>query len=220
MSFIPLVTGPAVIPFGVTFLSNSGLVDNVDTKTLTISNVGLGSYTGTKHIIFGGNFKAEPGPLTTVTIAGVTATIIRTGGPALNQHQVILAIAEVTGVTSGDIVVTTIGTYPIREYVYSVFEMLSGSITPTDDFYDESSTNPTGTLDIVEGGFAVAIAGANTSASFVWTGLTENYDRGANIAYSHAYDIGLGAETGRTITADPSGSPTQRIGIGASFGPA
>ena len=157
------------------------------------------------------------------TIAGVTATIIVEEGTGVyKQAQTAIAIAQVTGASSGDVVITNTSSNPNR-YVISVFEMTLGSATPTDTFVDASSAQPTGTLDIVEGGFALAVAAALTSSTFTWSGLTERFDAttgGTTNAQGHAWDTEMSAETGRTITATPSGSPSQRVGVAASFGPA
>ena len=214
--------GISPIKFGVNFVVNTGVVATTD-NPFTVSGLNLGSTGGTKHIILGINTDAEPGPISVVTIAGVTATIIIEEGTGVyKQAQTAIAIAQVTGVSSGDVVITNTSSNPNR-YVISVFEMILGSATPTDTFGPSLVSNPTGTLDIVEGGFAIAVAAALTSSTFTWSGLTERFDAttgGTTNAQGHAWDTEMSAETGRTITATPSGSPSQRVGIGASFGPA
>ena len=208
--------------FGVNFVVNTGVVATTD-NPFTASSLNLGSTGGTKHVILGISTDAEPGPINVVTIAGVTATIIVEEGTGVyKQSQTAIAIAQVTGASSGDVVITNTSSNPNR-YVISVFEMTLGSATATDTFVDASSAQPTGTLDIVEGGFALAVAAALTSSTFTWSGLTERFDAttsNTTPAQSHAWDTEMSAETGRTITATPSGSPSQRVGVAASFGPA
>ena len=94
--------------------------------------------------------------------------------------------------------------------------MIGGNATPTDSFSTNSSP-PSGTIDIAADGFCVGVVNCNTSATFSWTGLTEEYDRGVNIAVSLAFNTGMSEETGRTVTATPSGSPTNRALCVASF---
>tara|TARA_Y100000310_G_C20555798_1_gene750441 strand:- start:29 stop:706 length:678 start_codon:yes stop_codon:yes gene_type:complete len=210
-------SGSATPPFSVSLVSNTGVVDNADATTHTISDADLGSYAGDKHIILAINEQSEPGPISQVTIAGETATIvIEEGAGVYKQHQAAIVIAAVSGATSGDIAITS-ASGNIVHYVVSIFEMISGSGTATDTWGASLVANPTGTLTIAEGGFGLSVAGANTSATFTWSGMTERFDRNGNPAYSHAWDTEMSAETDRTITATPSGSPTQRVGIGASF---
>ena len=61
------------------------------------------------------------------------------------------------------------------------------------------------------------IVTAHTSATFSWTGLTEQYDKGTNVAVGLAFNTEMSVESGRTVTAAPSGSPTQRALCVVSF---
>ena len=203
--------------FEVTFVTNTGRVTTGATNPLTISSVDLGSETGTKHVILALSIGSEPGPISAVTVDGVSATIvIEEGSGVYKQTQTGIAIVELTGVTSGDIVVTN-GSGSTYNYAVSVFQMISGSATPTDTWGPSFAANPTGTIDIDEGGFCVSVAAATTSSTATWAGLTEQFDAVSNPMYSQAWDFEMAAETGRTITVTPSGSPSQRVGIGASF---
>jgi len=216
-----MAAASAKAEFAINFAANTGVVSTTS-NPFTVSGMDLGSTGGTKHIILAINTDAEPGPINVVTIAGVTATIIIEEGTGVyKQSQTAIVIAEVTGVTSGDVVVTNTSSNPNR-YAISSFEMILGSATPTDTWGPSTAAAPSGTIDIVEGGFCVSVAAALTSSTFTWTGLTERFDAGVtnSIAQGQAWDTEMSAETGRTITATPSGSPSQRVGIGASFGPA
>ena len=204
--------------FGVTHVGDTGLTTVTAANPLTVSSVDLGSFGGTKHVILGVYCNAEPGPITGVTVAGETGTIIiEEGSGTAKQTQNAIVIRELTGVTSGDIVITVGGTYNPSKYAISVYQMIKGSITPTDTWGPSLATNPTGTINIAAGGFCISQASALTSSTFTWSGLTERFDAGANPAISVAADFDMSAETGRSITATPSGSPSQRVGIGASF---
>ena len=211
--------GADTVKFEVTHVVNTGLVVlGATANPLTVSSVNLGSFGGTKHVILGLYCNAEPGPITGVTIGGQTATIVIEEGSGVHkQTQNAIVICELTGVTTGDIVITTTGTYDPSKYAISVFQMTKGSITPTDTWGPDYSTNPTGTINIAAGGFCISQASALTSSTFTWSGLTERFDASANPAISVAADFDMSAETGRSITATPSGSPSQRVGIGASF---
>jgi len=208
--------------FGVTQTSYTPVhvVAATPANPFTISGVDLGSDTGTKHIIIGLSLNNEPGPFSACTIAGEAATIvIEEGSGVYKQHQAGIAIAEVSGVTSGDIVITATSSN-INGYSMSVFQMIAGSGTAYDTWGASLAAQPTGTLDIEEGGFGLSVAQANTCYSMTWAGMTERYDALRNPDFSHAWDFDMSAEVGRTITATPGNSPTQRVGIGASFGPA
>ena len=212
--------GADTVGFEVTHVTDTGHTVVTAANPLTISSVNLGSYGGNKHVILAIFVQAEPGPITAVTIAGQSATIvIEEGSGVYKQSQTAIVIRELTGVTSGDIVITS-GSGTIAKYAVSVFQMTKGSITPTDTWGPDFGTSPTGTINIAEGGFCVSQAAALTSGNFTWSGLTERFDAntgGAHIANSVAADFNMSAETGRSITATPSGSPSQRVGIGASF---
>ena len=215
-----MAAASAKAEFEVTFIENTGVVATTS-NPFTISGADLGSYAGTKHVILAINTDAEPGPINVVTVNGESATIvIEEGTGVYKQSQTAIAIVELTGVTSGDIVITNTSSNPNR-YSVSILQMILGSATPTDTWGPSYAASPTGTIDIVEGGFCVSVAAALTSSTFTWSGLTERIDNvNTGTAKTQAWDFEMSAETGRTITATPSGSPSQRVGIGASFGPA
>jgi len=219
-----MAAASAKAEFEVTFIENTGVVATTS-NPFTISGADLGSYAGTKHVILAINTDAEPGPINVVTVNGESATIvIEEGTGVYKQSQTAIAIVELTGVTSGDIVITNTSSNPNR-YSVSILQMILGSATPTDTWGPSYAASPTGTIDIVEGGFCVSVASALTSSTMSWSGLTERIDESGTApgyapAKSQAWDFEMSAETGRTITATPSGSPSQRVGIGASFGPA
>ena len=206
--------------FGVTHVTDTGHTTVSATNPLTISSVDLGSSGGNKHVILAVFVQAEPGPITAVTVAGQSATIVIEEGSGVHkQSQTGIIICELTGVTSGDIVITS-GSGTIAKYAVSVYQMIKGSITPTDTWGPDFGTTPTGTINIAAGGFCISQAAALTSGSFTWSGLTERFDAntgGSAVANSVAADFDMSAETGRSITCTPSGSPRQRVGIGASF---
>jgi hypothetical protein len=205
--------------FEVTFVGGTGHVTTGATNPLTLSSVDLGSETGKKHIILAMNIGAEPGPISAVTVDGEAATIvIEEGTGVYKQSQTGIAIVELTGVTSGDIVITN-GSGSTYSYAVSVFQMIGGSGTAYDTWGPSFAANPTGTIDIVEGGFCVSVAAATTSSTATWAGLTEQFDAVFNPMMSQAWDFEMAAETARSITVTPSGSPSQRVGIGASFKP-
>ncbi len=206
------------VGFEVTHVVDTGLQTVTAANPITASSVNLGSFGGTKHVILAVYCNAEPGPITGVTVAGETGTIIiEEGSGTAKQTQSAIVIRELTGVTSGDIVITVGSGYNPSKYAISVYQMTGGSSTPTDTWGPDFSTSPTGTINIAEGGFCISQAAALTSSTFSWSGLTERFDATANPAISVAADFDMSAETGRTITATPSGSPSQRVGIGASF---
>lgn len=175
----------------------------------------LGSDTSAnKHVIVAFHWGSDGAAIASVTIAGVTATILAEKGGANGTQRTAIVIAATTA-TSGDIVVTQAsGTF--QSWYISTFQMLNGSATPTDSFVSNAVT-PTGTIDIAANGACVGIITSNTSATFSWTGLTEEYDRGSNVAVGLAFNTEMSVESGRTVTAAPSGSPTQRALCVVSF---
>lgn len=211
--------GADTVKFEVTHVGDTGLTTVTAANPITASSVNLGSFGGTKHVILGVYCNAEPGPITGVTVAGETGTIIiEEGSGTAKQTQNALVICGLTGVTSGDIVITVqSGGYNPSKYAISVYQMTKGNATPTDTWGPDFGTTPTGTINIAAGGFCISQASALTSSTFTWSGLTERFDSASNPSVSVAADFDMSAETGRSITATPSGSPSQRVGIGASF---
>ncbi len=155
----------------------------------------------TRRIVAGiisGTGNAAP---TGVTIGGVAATSISSGGRASGSgsHQSSFWIADVPTGAVGDVVVT-FAAAKARMFcaVWEVFDILSN--TPIDTLYADATN--TGAIDVPTGGLLLAIAGYNPSTT--WTG------RGGDYLSVSA------AEAGRSITLNNSGGTnlTARAAVG------
>ena len=203
-------------PFSVTAEGTHPFAEHSGGASVTFSSVDLGDDTSdTKHVILAFSWGGDATAFSSCTIAGASATkLVETAG-AVGTQRTVIVVAETTA-TTGDIVFTQ-ASGSFTAAVFQVFQMINGEFIANDTI-SNSDDPSTGTINIPDGGFCVGIMGANTSATVAWTGLTEEYDRGTNAAYSFAYDMEMSAELARTVTANPSGSPTQRSLSVASFG--
>lgn len=194
--------------------------DTGDKTTYTFSSQNLGTAASDRVIIVGIAAR-KAGAATTissVTVGGVTASIpVSYSNSDGNSNISGIAVAEVPTGTTGDIVVT-FGAGMVRAVITAWRATSLASTTPHDSLTD-GSTDPTGTIDIPAGGFAVATALSNSVGTTTWTGLTEHSDATLEsfVTVSDASDEFVSTQTGRTITADFTGSgstPTMSV---ASF---
>ena len=202
------------------------VVDLVDRTTYTFSSQNLGVAAASRRIVVGIGGRIASGTLTvdSVTIGGVTATILtpQASNTTSGTTTVALAIADVPTGTTGDIVVV-FNTACLRCIVHAYRVVDIDSATPSDS--DSSvASNPTCNLDIPAGGIAIGFAAVgNASATWTWTGLTEREDAvaggGEAFGASSASDDFATLQTGRAITAD-STTTTTTAGVFASWGPA
>lgn len=207
---------PSTIPVDASYTdyatSAGGFVSSA-----TLSGMSLGAIaSGRKTVAIVGFDRAGAGflDLLKVEIDDGTSVIAGTkiGATYNNTDKAISAyIFDTPNSTTGDVIVT--GNPSFWSCNVSLFRVLGASLTPfTTSGTNGATASLSTTIDVTNGGCVIAGAfttgsGAST-ANYIWTGVTESQDNlGANSARRQSSGLYLGnAETGRTITANCSGS--------------
>lgn len=149
--------------------------DDTDLSTYTFSGVAFGDASTRRHIIVCFHSIDASGAASSMTVGGVSATmLLQVTAPASRFHQLWMA-AVPTG-TSGTIVVVNPGTALLSGIeVYAAYDL--SSATPYDTASVASAGAPTLDLDVPSGGIVVGFAVASSGvATFTWSGLTEDVD--------------------------------------------
>lgn len=204
----------------LTFLQAA--TDTTDTDAYTFSAQNLGTEDAGRYIIVSAVArKAGAGfTLSSLSVGGVSATIVKqVTNSVTNSDTASISIAAVPTGATGDIVVTW-STTVLRCAigVWSAVDIDSSTASAS-----ESSTaaDPTCSLAIPAGGFAIGAGLTAAASTAAWTGLTEKFDSTLEsfVTYTGASDEFVGEETGLTITID-FGSSTESAGVFASWAPA
>lgn len=195
--------------------------DTSDQSTYTFSSQNFGTASSDRYIIIGIAAR-KAGAATTissVTIGGVSATIVAEySNSDTNSNISALAIANVPTGTTGDVVVV-FGATMVRCVITAWSATNLSSATPHDTLTN-GSADPTGTIDVPAGGFAVATALSNSVGTVTWTGLTEHSDTTLEtfVTVSDASDEFETAQTNMTVTANFSTSGSTPVMSVASWG--
>lgn len=195
--------------------------DTSDQSTYTFSSQNFGTASSDRYIIIGIAAR-KAGAATTissVTIGGVSATIVAEySNSDTNSNISALAIANVPTGTTGDVVVV-FGATMVRCVITAWSATNLSSATPHDTLTN-GSADPTGTIDVPAGGFAVATALSNSVGTVTWTGLTEHSDITLEtfVTVSDASDEFETAQTNMTVTANFSTSGSTPVMSVASWG--
>lgn len=157
--------------------------------------------------------------INSVTIGGIPATIVvQRQNNAANSSIAGIAIALVPTGTTGDIVITF--SEEMLRCGIGVYRAIDINPTPI-DIGSSVASNPTYSIDIPAGGFAIgAVANSNSNdSSAVWSGITEKYDSIVEsvMLSSGASDEFVSAQTDLALTATISGTNTEPVGVFASW---
>ena len=188
----------------IVFTTNA--TDSTNGTTHTFSSQSIGTADSNRKVVVGISYNNSPGSITvsSVTIAGVTATsILNDVGP--NSRELAIFQADVPTGTTGDIVITTsVSADSIGIGVWAVYDAASTAYQT-----QTSTANPLTTdLDVPAGGVAIGVARSSSSSTYSWTNITEDYeqtneatltDSGASAAFSSQ-------QTNLTITPGESAS--------------
>jgi hypothetical protein len=149
--------------------------------------------------------------VTSVTIGGVSATIIRDYCEPGERNQAALAIAKVPTGTSGSVTVTFNGNKGGCGF-YSYRLVTEGTPEEFDGFSIDNSTSST--LDIGTDSATVGIANTWNGTGHTWTNLTENRDAriGSEGSQATAASGTPSAQSGYSVTCD-AGSDTTNVFI-------
>lgn len=192
--------------------------DTSNLATYTFSGQSFGDANPTRHIIVGGTARfSSAATISSITIGGVSATVVAQATESTNLLRTFIAIAAVPTGTSGDIVVTMSGgCQACRIGVWRAVYL--GSATPSDTLTANNVNDPSGSIDVPANGFIVGAATNTNSSTGSFTGLTTR--AGAFVESDH-YDIqgdtsSLTATT-VAITAVFDSSNTRGILVAAAF---
>jgi len=157
--------------------------------------------------------------ITSITVGGESATIVKQVTNNITNTDIAgIAIAAVPTGTSGDIVVT-FGAGMVRCAI-GVYRVVGiDSATPADSG-SSIADDPTCSLDVPAGGFAIGTGLTAKAASASWTGLTEDYDGTLEtyVTYTGASDEFVAEQAGLTIVIDFALS-AESVGVFASWAP-
>lgn len=210
----PSVTWTAGTTFTTSGSSHSGgnyngmSIGAADSSRKIIAVVGWGS--------------ASDQTISSMTIGGVSATVVVNADTATSSGGLAIAIADVPTGTTADVAITFSGTVARSGVsLYRVINLTSSTIHASTTDTAATSGEVTGSLNVPANGFC--IAGAVTVDGTAWTwsaGPTENYDvdiGSVSNGFSSALGEYVSAQTPLTVTAT-CGTGSRSALVAASWG--
>jgi hypothetical protein len=192
-------------------------VSTADLTTYTFSTTAIGAAMAGRLIVVGVAGAAGTRTVSSVTVGGTSLTYVTRAQNATCTVE--LWAGVVASGTTGDVVVTWSGAQ--TRCGVGVYALYGANATAFHSAVDTDGSDPmTASLNIPAGGYAVGVAFNANSSTFAWANLTEAYDEaieGANM-HTGASDAFATAQTGLTITCDPSSASDQALAV-ASWGP-
>lgn len=190
-------------------------------STFTFSNKSIGAAAGGRHVLvaISGRSGSTSTDITSVTIGGVTATsvirIFNAGSGSGENVTAIYMAPLLTGTTASIVVTFNVAFARASVSVYRVVGLTSATATATGS---STASNPTASLNISAGGFAVGSCYSQSTSSFTWTNLTESVDSTTNFTntYTAAAANFAAAQTSLALTCTPA-SGTAPVGVFAAF---
>jgi hypothetical protein len=195
-------------------------VSTSDLTAYTFAGAALGAASGDRVIIVGVGGGAQTRTVSTLTVAGVSATfIVRAAGA--NETAELWYAAVPTG-TTGDVVVTWSGAQD--GCGAAVWKMTGATAAPHASGSDNDSDPGSVSINIPASGVAVGyVFQRNNTSTYTWANLTEDVDE--TVEASTFYHSGASAEfaaqqTGLAISADADSAGVRvPMLVVASWGP-
>jgi hypothetical protein len=217
-AFIPGLTVPFVAkvpPATVSYRATAG--DAGNNSTYTFSSVDIGSAASNRYIVAAVlNSSAGASNLTSATIAGVSATILKAAyGGGSSDIAATLIGASVASGTTGTISVTfSTGQVRCAIGVWAVYGLQSTTPVAT----ASSIVNPASfSIATQSGGIVIAAGNSGDSAGTAsWTGVTERFDYATEFQSQSGGDYsatGASLSIGLTWTSAPYGNPTVAVSL-------
>lgn len=210
---------------GVDVTFTESVVDTTDASAFTYSAVALGDADTDRLIVVctgGTGTTVGNRNVSTLTIGGVSASLIVT----LDHQASSIYVSEMwsavvpTG-TTGDIVVTWNNTMTMNGI--GVYRVMGADTTPHATATDASDASGlTVDINVEAGGAIIGYSSVDNTGTFVWSGLTEDFDEAVETTlwfHSGAHDEFEDAVTPQTITVTDIGSSREGL-IAVSFSPA
>lgn len=199
-------------------------VDATSQTTYTFTNKNIGTAAANRYVIVaaGGSNSPTSSTLNSVTVAGNSATSVVTAngfaGTITSPTGIFIYGPLPTG-TTATITITFSGAMARAGIgIWTATGLNSATATAT----SSSTANPASTtINISANGFAIgyAIAVIGTSNTFTWTGLTKQFDQvqDSSTSQTGASDTFATAQSSRTVTATPNGTPISNSMVVAAF---
>jgi hypothetical protein len=214
------------MPVTISYLQTA--VSTTDASTYTFSAQSFGTAASDRYIAIaaGGRIGASSLTISSVTIGGVSATIVKqqsstgTSSGGTGTTCVGIAIAAVPSGATGDVVVNFSATS--LRCVCSMWRLANLASATANDSQSSTASPSTAGVAIPLDGAAIGMVagGQNASPTVSWTNLTEQYDALTEaFCVSSASDLLTTAET-RTITGTFSAAIFEPVGVFASWAPA
>ncbi len=211
--------GPGLGPFSTsprsTFITSTS---QGACTTCTFTSVNIGTAASDRIVVAG--LSARVGgvteAITSVTIAGVTATAIAQCKDSVTNSTISsLHGALVTAGTTGNIVIVyTVGTVDVDLGVWTL-NNTGGVVTPFSTMTNCVNANPmAGTLTSNPGGAAIGMIGTGGAIAFTWSGLVKDFGVNPSNAYSGA---SLSPTPGASVSVSVSGAGTESALATASW---
>lgn len=183
--------------------------DSVDRSVYTFPGLDIGTAGTNRHVVVGVVSSGTSPSISGITIGGASATAMIE--QAETNLKIGLWIAQVSSGATGDVVVTHTGTMlRCGVIVWAVYDLLSATPTAT---ASDSAPPLSQSLTISAGGVGIGLADGyqnGSTASWTWTGLTEDADtdfsEGANHDAMSGASLASSAGTTITVTASKTGS--------------
>lgn len=211
------------------FLTSAG--DSSNATTYTFSSQSLGDAASDRVIVVqAAGSSTGTGGVASLTIGGVSATLIDEQATSNPADTTSMWYAEVPTGTTGDVVVT-FNALNARCGI-GLWRLTGVTVTPYDTGKDTdpatSGANPVAstTIDVETGGIIIASAyssnsGTTTPPTYAWTGITENYETVAESksVVSGGLNSSGTAATGKTITSTLTTDNSRIAMVVASWSP-
>lgn len=221
---IPMLLG-GKLPVEISLADNAVLTTNLTTYTFAARAFGAAAGDRLVAVGISGYSQSLTATISSVTIGGVTASLVVSASPA--EVDAFASIAAVyialvpTGLT-GDVVVTF--GQPQYNCGIAIYRLISTSITAFHTATDNTVTSnaESAALNLIAGGAAIGVFLTEGIAvrTTLWTNLTEQTDRTVEgvVALSTAANLTTTTQT-LTVTATASGTLIGAALVLASFRP-
>lgn len=181
-----------------------------DATTYTFTAAAIGTAGPDRFVVVGiFGSKASALNISTVTIGGISATLLAVSTLDPNRNLSFFGAFVPTGTTAD--VVVTFDTSAVRAaigvwQITNLWRPLAGAVESAAVQTDNGAMN----LGVGSDCVILAIGSSATTVSCTWTGVTENFDLAAfeTQNFSGGSFLTTVPETSRTVSADWSGSPT------------
>lgn len=187
--------------------------DATDQTTYTFSSVALGRPHATRRIIVDISSRKTSTTInvSSVSVAGISATEILDNSWGSDNNEIGFWIATVPAGATGSVVVTFSGS--VDRCLIDVFRginLKSGTPTDTGINSSTSASSLSASIDVLPGGYILALASYSGVGTTVWTNITEVSEHDAEISSSAAI---VRSATTQTVNVQADFSSSSIVGL-------